>query len=59
MDNSQRYRLNAAECLLAVKTCRLQNRGLILAVAASWDAFARQDEVIEKLLLSWDACEPG
>jgi hypothetical protein len=33
MRDSRRYRMNAAECLLAAKTCQPPFRGLILAVA--------------------------
>ena len=60
MNNSQRYRLNAAECLLAAKTCRGDYRGLLVSIAAFWHALARQDEAIEALLVNWErADEPA
>ena len=59
MNNSQRYRLNAADCLLAAKKCRSDYRGLLVSTAALWHALARQDDAIEELLASWDAAEPA
>jgi len=60
MNNSQRDRLNAAECLLAAKTCRGDYRGLLVSIAAFWHALARQDEAIEALLVNWErADEPA
>jgi hypothetical protein len=53
MNDSRRFRMNAAECLLAAKTCEPPYRGLILAVATSWHALARQDEAIDELVATW------
>jgi hypothetical protein len=53
MRDSRRYRMNAAECLLAAKTCQPPFRGLILAVATSWQALARQDVAVDELLALW------
>jgi hypothetical protein len=59
MRNSQRYRLNAAECLVAATSCQGDCRGLLVCIAAFWHALARQDEAIEKLLVSWEVGEPA
>jgi hypothetical protein len=59
MPNSQRYRLNSAECLVAATSCQGDYRGLLICIAAFWHALARQDEAIEKLLASWDVAEPA
>ena len=53
MNDARRFRMNAAECLLAVKTCEPPYRGLILAVSTSWHALARQDEAMDELIASW------
>jgi hypothetical protein len=53
MRDSRRYRMNAAGCLLAAKTCQPPFRGLILAVATSWQTLACQDEAVEELLGLW------
>jgi hypothetical protein len=53
MRDSRRYRKNAAECLLAAKTCQPPFRGLVLAVATSWHTLARQDEAMDELLVRW------
>jgi hypothetical protein len=58
MNNSQRYRLNAADCLLAAKKCQSDYRGLLVSTAALWHALARQDDAIEELLASWAAAAP-
>jgi hypothetical protein len=53
MNDAQRYRLNAAECLLATKTCRSDYRGLTLSIASCWQSLAVQDELIDELLRGW------
>jgi hypothetical protein len=45
--------------LLAAKTCEPPYRGLILAVATSWHALARQDEAMDELLASWSMTAPA
>jgi glucose/arabinose dehydrogenase len=57
MNDARRFRMNAAECLLAAKTCEPPYRGLILAVATSWHALARQDEAIDELIESWSMAD--
>jgi hypothetical protein len=59
MNHARRYRGNAADCLLAAKTCDPSYRGLILAVATSWHALARQDEAMDELLASWSITAPA
>jgi hypothetical protein len=44
MRNSQRYRLNAAECLVAATSCQGDYRGLLVCIA---------------LLASWEVAEPA
>jgi hypothetical protein len=59
MHDSQRYRHNAAECLLAAYEARDPSYGkLNLSMAALWLAFAGQDEAMDNLLASWDMAEP-
>jgi hypothetical protein len=50
MNDARRYRVNAAECLLAAKTRDPCYRSVILAVSAAWYALAIQDEEIDRLL---------
>jgi hypothetical protein len=57
MNDARRFRMNAAECLLAAKTCEPHYRGLILAVATSWHALARQDEAIDELVATWSKAD--
>jgi hypothetical protein len=59
MRNSRRYRLNAAECLSAATTCQGDYRSLLVSIAGSWQALARQEEAMEKLLVSWGIAEPA
>jgi hypothetical protein len=53
MDDAQRYRMNAAECLSAAERCEPPYRGLTLAIAASWLSLARQQIAIVELLAIW------
>jgi hypothetical protein len=53
MKDVQRYRLNAAQCLLAAERCELPYRGLTLTIAASWESLARQQEAMVELLAIW------
>jgi hypothetical protein len=50
MNDARRYRMNAAECLLAAKTCEPSYRSSLLAISAAWYALAIQDEEIDRLL---------
>jgi hypothetical protein len=58
MRNSQRHRLKAAECLAAAKLCQGDYRGLLVSIAVFWQWLARQDEAVEKVLVSWEVGEP-
>jgi hypothetical protein len=58
MRNSQRYRLKVAECLAAAKLCQGDHRGLLVSIAVFWQWLARQDEAVEKVLVSWEVGEP-
>jgi hypothetical protein len=53
MNDAQRYRMNAAECLSAAERCEPQYRGLTLAIAASWLSLARQQKAMDELLAIW------
>jgi hypothetical protein len=53
MNDAQRYRMNAAECLAAVERCAPPYRGLTLAIAASWVSLARQQTAMDELLAIW------
>jgi hypothetical protein len=58
MNDARRYRVNAAECLLAAKTCELFYRSGILAISAAWYAPAIEDEEIDRLLAKWSEPAP-
>ncbi len=53
MNDAQRYRMNAAECLSAAQRCDPTYRGLTLAIAASWLSLARQQRAMDELLAIW------
>jgi hypothetical protein len=53
MNDAQRYRMNAVECLSAAERCEPAYRGLTLAIAESWLALARQHEAMDELLAIW------
>jgi hypothetical protein len=60
MHDSQRYRSNAADCLLAAQDARrpYDDRKVRLSMASSWLSLARQDEAMDDLFASWDKAEP-
>jgi hypothetical protein len=53
MDDAQRYRTNAAECLSAADRCDLPYRGLTLAIAEAWLSLARQQAAVDEFLVIW------
>jgi hypothetical protein len=53
MNDAQRYRMNAAECLSAVERCAPPYRRLTLAIAASWVSLARQQIAMDELFSIW------
>jgi hypothetical protein len=53
MNDAQRYRMNAAECILAGERCGLAYRDLTFALAESWLSLARQQEAMDELLAIW------
>jgi hypothetical protein len=58
MHDSQRYRSNALECLLASYEARQPCYGrLNFSMAAVWLALASQDEAIDNLLACWGIAE--
>jgi hypothetical protein len=59
MHDSQRYRRNAADCLLAARNAREPHyQRLYLSMAQSWLTIARQDDATDELLASWAIAEP-
>jgi hypothetical protein len=58
MNDARRYRVNAAECLLAAKTCEPFYRSGILAISAAWYALAIEDEEIDRLFATWSEPAP-
>ena len=59
MHDSERYRHNAAECLLAAQEdARFCYRKLRLSMATSWLSLARQDEAMHSLVASRDTAGP-
>jgi hypothetical protein len=57
MNDAQRYRLNAAECLSAAERCEQPYRRLTLAIAKTWLSLTHQQETMEELL--WNGSEAG
>jgi hypothetical protein len=53
MNDAQRYRTNAAECLSAAERCDPPYRDLTLTIAASWLSLARQQTAMDELLAIW------
>jgi hypothetical protein len=49
MNDARRYRVNAADCLLAAKTCQLGYRAIILSVSACWHSLAIEEEATDLL----------
>jgi hypothetical protein len=58
MHDSQRYRYNAAECLLASRSMPTILPQTSSLMAASWLSLAQQDEAMDILLARWDTAEP-
>ena len=56
MNDAQRYRKNAAQCLSAAERCRPTYRRLPFTIAAYWLALARQQKVVDELLAN---CSEG
>jgi hypothetical protein len=53
MNDAQRYRQNAVECLSAAERCGRAYRGLTLGIAESWLSLARQQRAMDELLVIW------
>jgi hypothetical protein len=50
MNDAQRYRMNAAECLSAAERCEQPYRRLTLPIAKTWLSLERQQETTDELL---------
>ena len=53
MNDAQRCRRNAAECIFAGEQCGPAYRDLTFAIAESWLSLARQQEAMDELLVIW------
>jgi hypothetical protein len=53
MNDAQRYRMNAAECILAGERCGPAYRDLTFALAESWLSLTAQQEAMDELLVIW------
>jgi hypothetical protein len=57
MNDAQRYRMKAAECLSAAERCGPDYRDLTLAIAASWLSRACHQEATDELLTIWSKAQ--
>jgi hypothetical protein len=58
MHDSQRYRDNAADCLLAARNAREQHyKSINLLMAQAWLLLATEDAAVDHLLAKWEAEE--
>jgi len=53
MNDAQRYRMNAAECLSAAERCGPAYRDLTVCMAKTWLALARHQDAMDGLLAVW------
>jgi hypothetical protein len=53
MNDVQRYRVNAEECLSAAERCERPYRRPALAIAEAWLSLARHEEAMGELLAIW------
>ena len=53
MYDARQYRFYAVDCLLKAKACQSDYRSILVSIAATCHALARQDEAIDMLLNSW------
>jgi hypothetical protein len=53
MNDAQRYRMNAAECLSAAERCGPAYRDLTVSIAETWLALARHQDAMDELLATW------
>ena len=59
MHDSERYRRNAADCLLAAQNAREPHyRRLYLSMAQSWLSLAYHGDAMHDLMSSWATTEP-
>jgi hypothetical protein len=59
MNDVQRYRVNAEECLSAAERCEQPYRRPALAIAEAWLSLARQQEGMDGLLAIWTEAHSG
>jgi hypothetical protein len=59
MNDAQRYRRNAVECLSAAERCGPDYRGLTLAIGEAWLLLARHEQAMDGLLAIWTEAHSG
>jgi hypothetical protein len=57
MNDAQRYRLNAAECLSAAERCEPAYCDLTVSIAETWLALARHQDAMDGLLTIWSKAQ--
>jgi hypothetical protein len=58
MNDAQRYRMNAAECLSAAERCGPAYRDLTVSMAKTWLALARHADRMDEFLSTWSDPQP-
>jgi hypothetical protein len=58
MNDAERYRMNAADCILAGARCGPAYRDLTFALAEAWLSLARQQQAMDELLVIWSKAHP-
>jgi hypothetical protein len=59
MNDAQRYRMNAAECLSAAERCGPAYRDLTVSIAETWLVLARHQGALDGLLAIWSEAQPA
>jgi hypothetical protein len=57
MDDAQRYRINAADCLSAAERCGPAYCDLTVSIAETWLALARRQDAMDQLLTIWSKAQ--
>jgi hypothetical protein len=59
VNDAQRYRANAVECLSAAKRCGPGYRNVTLAIARLWLSLSRHQQAMDELLAIWSKPAPS
>jgi hypothetical protein len=57
MNDARRYRMNAADCVLAAERFGPAYRDLTFAIAGSWLSLTAQQEAMDELLTIWSEAQ--